>query len=295
VRDIAVIGADGVVAPGELAGAWTFQPALVVGLVLTAGVYARGVTRLGRRITGVDRAVRVTCFSAGLVVVAAALASPLDALASALFSAHMVQHLLLMVVAAPLLVYARPAAALVAGLPAGGRDVARATASGGLRGIGRAATRPVVVWSLGALALWAWHMPSLYEGALEHDVLHVAEHASFLVVSLLFWHVVLSSGTRRGVARPVAALLVFAAGVQGTALGAVLLFASTPLYPAHDAGAALWGRSPLADQQLAGSLMWGIPAVVYVVTVGWLLFRWFAEMDDEPSPDPLLVAAGEGL
>lgn len=290
-----MILADGVVAPGELGGAWTFDPALVTGLLLTAGVYVRGVVRLGRRITGVDRAVRVASFSAGLVVVAVALVSPLDALASTLFSAHMVQHLLLMLVAAPLLVYARPTAALVAGLPAGGRDAARAAGSGPLRGIGRALTRPFVVWALGALALWAWHMPSLYEAALDHHVLHVAEHASFLGTALLFWGVVLSSGARRGAARPVAALLVFAAGVQGTALGAVLIFASTPLYPAHDAGAALWSRSPLADQQLAGAFMWGIPAVVYVVTVGWLLFRWFAEMDEEPAPDGLLVATGEGL
>ncbi len=283
-----------VVAPGELGGAWTFDPALVAGLVATAAVYARGVARLGRRITGIDRALRVASFAAGLAVVAAALMSPLDALTSALFSAHMVQHLLLMVVAAPLLVYSRPTAALVAGLPAGGREVVRQAGAGGLRHVGHALSRPVVVWVVGALVLWAWHMPSLYGAALTHDALHVAEHASFLGAAVLFWSVVLTSGGRRGVARPVAALLVFANGVQGTALGAVLLFASTPLYPAHDAGAALWGRSPLADQQLAGSLMWGPPALVYVVTVGWLLFRWFEEMDDEPV-DRLLVATGEGV
>jgi putative membrane protein len=294
VRDVTVILGSQVVAPGELAGAWTFDPALVTGLVVTAGIYARGVARLGRRITGVDRAVRVTSFAAGLVVVAAALMSPLDALAAALFSAHMVQHLLLMVVAAPLLVYARPTAALVAGLPTGGREVVRQAGAGGLRGAGRALTHPLVVLAVGALALWAWHMPALYEAALDHEVLHVAEHASFLGVAVLFWSVVLTSGARRGVARPVAALLVFANGVQGTALGAVLLFASAPLYPAHDAGAALWDRSPLADQQLAGALMWGPPALVYVVTVGWLLFRWFDEMDDAPV-DRLLVATGEGL
>ncbi|HEV3400261.1 MAG TPA: cytochrome c oxidase assembly protein, partial [Acidimicrobiales bacterium] len=136
--------------------------------------------------------------------------------------------------------------------------------------------------------------PSLYEAALDHEVLHVAEHTSFLGAGVLFWSVVLTSGARRGVARPVAALVVFANGVQGTALGAVLLFASAPLYPAHDAGAALWNRSPLADQQLAGALMWGPPALVYVVTVGWLLFRWFEEMED-PSPDQLVLATGDGL
>ena len=289
-----MILAGELVAPGQLAGAWTFEPVLLTSLALSGAVYGRGVARLGRRITGVDRVVRVASFFTGLVVVAAALISPLDALASTLFSAHMVQHLLLMVVAAPLLVYARPTSALVAGLPLGGREIVRRAGAGGLREVSHALTRPVVVWTLGALVLWAWHMPSLYESALSHAALHVAEHVSFLAVAVLMWSVVFSSRARRGTARPVAALLVFASGVQSTALGAVLLFASAPLYPVHDAGAALWNRSPLEDQQLAGALMWGPPALVYLVTIGWLLFRWFAEMEEAPS-DRLLVATGEAL
>ena len=289
-----MILADQVVAPGELARAWTFDPVLVAGLALTAGVYARGVARLGRRIAGKGRTARPVAFFTGLAVVAAALVSPLDALAAALFSAHMVQHLLLMVVAAPLLAYARPAAALVAGLPSGGREAVRQAGAGGLREVGHALTRPLVVWAVGTLVLWAWHMPSPYQAALEHDAVHVVEHASFLGAAVLFWSVVLTSGGRRGVARPVAALLVFVNGVQSTALGAVLLFASTPLYPGHDAGATLWSRSPLEDQQLAGALMWGPPALLYLATTGWLLFRWFAEMEDA-APDGVLVATGEGV
>ena len=277
----------------ELFRTWTFEPVLLVALVATAAVYARGRARLGRRITGTPRAGRTAAFYSGLVVLATALMSPLDALSSALFSAHMVQHLLLMMVVAPLLVLARPAAALIAGLPQGGRDAVRRAGSGGMRGAAHFLTRPVVVWAVGVLALWAWHMPSLYEAALSHDALHVAEHASFLGAALLFWAVVLNSSARRGpAARPIAALLVFANGVQGTALGAVLLFASTALYPVHAAGTRVWGTTPLEDQQLAGALMWGPPAFVYLVTIGWLLFRWFAEM--EPAyPDPLLVPAGE--
>ena len=289
-----MILADQVVAPGELGGAWTFDPVLLAGLALTAGVYASGVARLRRRAAGAPGTARPVAFFTGLAVVAAALVSPLDALAAALFSAHMVQHLLLMVVAAPLLAYARPAAALVVGLPAGGRRAVRQAGAGGLREVGHALARPVVVWMVGALVLWAWHMPSLYEAALAHDAMHVLEHASFLGAAVLFWSVVLTSGGRRGVARPVAALLVFANGVQGSALGAVLMFASTPLYPGHDAGAALWSRAPLVDQQLAGALMWAPPGVVYVATIGLLLYSWFAEMEDA-SPDRVLVATGEAL
>jgi cytochrome c oxidase assembly factor CtaG len=209
--------------------------------------------------------------------------SPLDALAHTLFSGHMAQHLSLMVVAAPLLVYARPTPALVAGLPEGGRDLVRQS---DLRGTLRALRNPVGVWIIGTVALWAWHMPALYEAALAHEPVHVLEHASFFGAAVLFWSVVLSSGTRRGVPRPIAIVLVFASGVQSTALGALLVLASTPLYGVHEAGANLWDLSPLADQQLAGALMWAPTSLGYVVLMGWLLVRWFAEMDDAP-PDPL--------
>ena len=282
-----------VVAPSDLAGSWTFEPALLAMLALAAFVYGHGTARLGRRIARTRETRRAVAFYGGLLVLAAALMSPLDALASTLFSGHMAQHLLLMLVAAPLLVYARPTAALVAGLPAGGRDMVRRSGLRGprLRGTAHALVNPVVVWIFGTLALWAWHMPALYEAALAHGPVHVLEHASFLGAALLFWSVVFASGTRRGVPRPVAIVLVFASGVQGSALGAVLLFASTPLYAVHEAGARAWDVSPLADQQLAGALMWSPPSLMYIVVMGWLVVRWFAEMDDA-SPDPLLVTAG---
>jgi putative membrane protein len=286
------------VAPSDLAGSWTFEPALLATLAVAALVHWRGRARLGRRIAGPREKRRAVAFYTGLMVLAGALMSPLDALAHALFSGHMAQHLLLMVVAAPLLVYGRPTAALVAGLPAGGRDMVRRSGLRGpnarsrLRGTAHALARPVVVWIIGTLTLWAWHMPALYEAAFAHEPVHVLEHASFLGAALLFWSVVLSSGARRGVPRPIAIVLVFASGVQSSALGAVLLFASTPLYRVHAEGARVWDVSPLSDQQLAGALMWSPPALLYIVVMGWLLVRWFAEMDDA-SPEPLLVTAGE--
>jgi putative membrane protein len=258
---------------------------LVAGLVGAGAVYARGFARLGRR-TRSSPTGRAVAFGGGLAVVAAALMSPLEGAAAERFSAHMVQHLLLMVVAAPLLAYARPRAALVAGLPEGGREaVRRVAALEGLRRLGRALVHPLAVWTIGALAVWAWHMPSLYDLALRDHVAHVLEHACFVAAAVLFWTVVLGSGARRGVPRPVATLLVFTSGVQSTALGAVLLFATTPLYQAHGQGS-----SALEDQQLAGALMWGPPALVYLITIGWLLVRWFAEMDHAP-PDRALEYA----
>jgi putative membrane protein len=119
----------------------------------------------------------------------------------------------------------------------------------------------------------------------------VLEHASFLGAAVLFWSVVFASGTRRGLPRPLAIVLVLANGVQGSALGAVLLFASTPLYAVHRAGASLWDVSPLSDQQLAGALMWAPPMFLYIVVMGWLLVRWFAEMEPASITDGLLAPA----
>lgn len=233
---------------------------LVAVLVLVGAVYACGAVRLGRRPR------RTVAFYAGLAVLAAALLAPLERS----FSAHMTQHLLLMIVAAPLLAYGRPVPALVAGLPPEGRDVVRR--AHGFRTAGRVVAHPLMVWGLGALALWAWHMPRLYELALTNRAAHVAEHLAFVSTALLFWGVVLASGARRGVGRPVALLLVFATGVQSAALGAILAFASRPLYPSH---------ASLADQQLAGALMWGPPAVLYIATMTWLLWSFFAEMEQD--------------
>ena len=282
------------VVPGELAGAWSWDPALLAALAGAAVAYGWAVTgarhpRRGRR---------AASFYAALGLLVVALLSPLDALASATFSAHMVQHLLLMLVAAPLLVAGRPVATVTPALPARLRRVV-GQSSRRLRGPVHRLEHPVAVGLTGVLVLWTWHMPSLYEAALRQDAVHALEHASFLGAALLFWSVVLTSGRRRGVSRPVAVFLVFVTGVQSTALGAVLVFASTVLYPAQTAGAPAWGLAPLEDQRLAGALMWVPPAIVYIVVMAVLLGRWFSEMPPASPPEaaderaePVLIGEG---
>ncbi len=288
-----MIDAHQAVAPSDLAASWSFEPAVLAALVATGIVYARGRTRLGRRIAATAHLARPAAFSGGLAVIAAALLSPIDAAATSLFSGHMVQHLVLMLVAAPLLVFSKPAAALLAGLPGRARDGVRHAATGSLRRPVGLLWHPAIVWGAGTVVLWAWHMPALYEAALSHDALHALEHATFLGTAILFWSVVLGSSSRRGVPRPIAVVVVFATGVQSSALGAVLLFATNPLYPVHAAGARLWERALLEDQQLAGALMWGPPALLYLVTMGWLLVRWFSEMDESSASERALIPAGE--
>jgi putative membrane protein len=268
------------------------DPSVVSALSLAGAAYAIGFARRhrasGRRV-GTRQAV---AFAAALAVLALALASPLEAVASALFTAHMVQHLLLIVVAAPLLVSARPGTVLLAALPPRWRR--RAHRLSGARLVRVSLVRlahPVVAWVVAAAVLWAWHLPSLYQLALAQEAVHVLEHATLLATAGLTWWLV---GTRRGpfaVGRPAAVGLLFATALQSGALGAVLSLASAPLYPVHAAGAAAFDLTPLADQQLAGVLMWVPPWAVYLTTMVVLLFRWFAHLEaDSPRPVPSLLA-----
>ncbi len=224
---------------------------------------------------------RAGSFYAGLVVFGVALSPALDSLASQRFAAHMVQHLLLILVVGSLVTAGRPGKVLLGALPPGARRPLRhAALARPLRALISAAQHPVVVWVLGAGVLWAWHLPALYQLALTDDRVHAIEHASFLATAALFWAFILGAGRRRHpLGRPVALALTFATALQSGALGALLAFATEPLYPLHAAGAASAGVVPIEDQQLAGVLMWVPPGLVYLAVMVTLLVRWFAELD----------------
>jgi putative membrane protein len=255
---------------------WPFDPLVVLGLVTAAAVYAVGSGRLRRA----DRwsVQRAAAFWAATVALGVALLSPLDAVARTLFSAHMAQHLLLMVVAAPLLVIGRPVAAWLAALPPGPRRAA-ARAHATIAFVPRALRRPLVAIGLVTVATWSWHAPTLYEAAVLNEPVHAIEHGSFVVASMLAWSVVLRWG-RRDVSNAFGrALFLLAYALQGALLGALLVFASTPLYSVHRGGPALWGLTTLQDQQLAGALMWIPPAPVYLAAIAAVLFGAFRAMD----------------
>ncbi len=268
--------AHSTLAPLRLLGAWTFEPLMLTGLAVTAVAYARGALRMRRR--GVMQRRYVAAFATGMATLVVALTSPLAALSSMLFSAHMVQHLVLMLVVAPLLVHGRPGMVVMLALPVRfRRALRRVTARQSVRAISAWASHPVVVWLVGASVLWAWHLPSLYQLALVDDRAHAPEHASFLLTAALFWWLVLRRRGPVALARPAAVLLVFATALQSAALGAVLTFASAPLYPVHTLGAATWGLSPLQDQQLAGVIMAGSEAIVFFGVFAAYLLRFFYE------------------
>jgi putative membrane protein len=279
------------VAPSDLWSAWRPDPLILGVLILAALLYRSGLAHLGPRRRQLVRPVHVTAFAGALLVLAIALASPLELAASSVFAAHMVQHLLLMLVVAPLLVCGRPVVVLGQAMPLRGRrQFVRVRARPPVRAARDALFHPVSVWVIGAVVLWAWHLPALYEAALRHDALHAFEHASLLASSVLVWAVALGRA-RRSLAIPAASGLLLATALQSGALGAVLALAQRPLYPVHGSVAPSWGLTPLEDQQLAGGLMWVPPGIVYTVVIAGLLARWLGSFE-LPDGEPAATAGG---
>ena len=260
---------------------WTLEAWELICLALSAGLYAIGLARLWRRagaLRGVGMA-EVCAFAGGWLAVVAALVSPLDALGAELFSAHMVQHEVLMIVAAPLLVLGRPLAVWVWALPAASRGPLGAFFHRpGWRVPWLWITGPLVAWVLHALALWLWHVPALFDAALADEGVHTLQHLSFLGTALLFWWSVLGGASRRE--RGVALLSLFTTMVHTGALGALLTLSNTVWYTAYVDTAPAWGLSALQDQQLGGVVMWVPAGTVYIVCGLWLAARWLSEPRD---------------
>lgn len=260
---------------------WPFEPWLLACLVASATLYAIGVARLWRR-AGVGHGLRVAhvaAFGTGWLALAVALASPLDSLGVHLFSAHMLQHELLMLVAAPLLVIARPLAAWTWALPARSRPaVGGALRARGWRRAWAMIRSPLGAWLLHAVALWGWHAPAAFSLALVDPLVHALQHASFLGTALLFWWAVLGSNARSRLG--VALLSLFATMVHSTVLGALITLSPRTWYPGYAATSAALGADPLADQQLGGLLMWVPGGLVYLGVGLWLAARWL-KSDEE--------------
>jgi putative membrane protein len=279
------------VARSELWSAWRPEPLILGMLAVTALLYSRGLAQLRARRRHTVGPANVVAFAGALLALAVGLASPLEVAASSLFAAHMVQHLLLMLVASALLVYGRPVVVLTHALPRRGRRLLyRVGTRRPLAAAMDVLLHPGAVWAVGAVVLWAWHLPTVYEAALGNDALHALEHASLVATSALAWALALGRA-RRPLVIPVAAGLLFATALQSGALGAVLALARQPLYPVHAPVTPSWGLTPLEDQQLAGGLMWVPPGLIYLVVIATLLARWFGSLEI-PDGEPATTARG---
>jgi cytochrome c oxidase assembly factor CtaG len=254
---------------------WVWEPWVVVLLALAAIGYAAGYARLRREGRPLSHA-RALAFVAGMATLVAALLSPLDALADTLFCAHMGQHMLLMMVAPPLLVLSRPVLMWLWAFPLPVRKrIGRWWNASRWHGAYGFLMRPAVMWSLATVALWFWHAPGPYDLALRHEGVHALEHACFFATSLGFWTLVSEPyGHRRGFGVAIAMVAGFM--IHNGLLGALLTFANAPLYRHGATGA--WGLSPLEDQQLAGLIMWVPAGTIHLAALAALFMQWMSRI-----------------
>jgi putative membrane protein len=253
------------------------EPWVLCCLALSLILYGVGLVRLWRRSRlGRGALLRhASWFGAGWIAMAIALASPLDAAGGYLFSAHMVQHELLMIVAAPLMVLGRPLGVWAWSLPQSWlRPLGGALRVGPVRSAWHALTRPLHAWLLHFAALWLWHVPALFQAALLHPAVHALQHASFLFPALLFWWAVLE-GAQSGADRGAAIAYLFTTMLHTGALGVLFAMSGHVWYPVYGIGASQYGLSALEDQQLGGLIMWVPGGLAYVIAglvlcAGWL-------------------------
>ena len=252
----------------HLASGWTFDPLVTALLLLSTTFYLAGLFRMGRARPAVAPPWRIACYAMAVVVLVLALLSPLDGRADASFAWHMSQHLLLMIVAAPLLALSNVQLVSLFAFPLPwrrrlGRWV------GGVPGVKPGASDRRGPWIAAACltaGLWLWHAPVLYETALANGTVHTAEHLTFLVTAAVFWRMVTTAGGRR-LDLGSSVVLVTLVGLQGNLMAALITLAPAPLYASYGGGGGL------LDQQIAGLIMWVPAGFIYLASTVWALSR----------------------
>lgn len=278
---------------GAVVGGWTTDLSVTAPLLVSLLVYALGVSRLWRK-AGRGRGTpvwQVLCFALGWLLMAAALVTPLHDLSRRLFAAHMIEHELVMTLAAPLLVLARPLGPMLWGFPQRWRPQVARAAKGFAFVLGwDILTLPLVAAAFHAAAIWLWHIPVLFELALRVEWVHWAQHTSFLVSALFFWWTVLD-GAERGRIAVGSIFLLFATALHTAFLGVLISLAPRPVYPTQSGAAEAWGLTPLSDQQFAGLVMWVPGGMVYAAAALALAALWIGRSGGAEEPHRLVMEA----
>jgi cytochrome c oxidase assembly factor CtaG len=259
--------------PGVLAD-WSFDPTVALPLALAAALYVSAVRSVDRahRSTPVPRR-RVVAFLGGLAAIEIALQSPIERFDTTLFADHMVQHILLMFVAAPLLALGAPITLLL-------RAVRPEVRTGLVLPIlhsrvVRVVSFPVVSWILFTAVMWGTHFSPWFDAALEDPLIHQLEHVTFLAAALLFWWPVVGlDPSPWRMAYPVRVLYTFLQMPQNTFLSLAIFSATEPLYEHYATLERTWGPTPLADQQAAGAIMWVLGDLTFVSALVLLVVAW---------------------
>ena len=278
----------------DLLAEWHPPLLITISCVLALLVYLAGFRQL-RRTRPDFPAWRAWCFAGGMAVLWISLASPLEELSDTLLTAHMVEHLLLMVAVPPLVLVGWPTVPLLRGLPTPLRrwTLAPLLRSRSLRRLEHFLVAPVFAWLAMNLTLLLWHIPSAYDYALEHENIHDLEHVCFLASSLLFWWVLLRPWPSR--AKPLgwyAVPFLITADFVNTLLSALLAFAGRPVYTFYLQHPNGLGIDPLMDQTVGASIMWVFGSVAFLVPAIVLLARQLqgrsavedADLDDRVLP-----------
>lgn len=261
---------------------WVLPVPVTLAVVITALIYLRGWYRLRNLLPTFVSTWQAPCFISGVLALWIAAGSPLAAFDDDLLSIHMVQHILLMAVAPPLILSGAPALPLLHGLP---QRFVRGVLRPFLRwrpvqGVGRTLTHPPICWLAATVTLIGWHSPKAFEFALRSDFWHEVEHACFFATSILFWWPVVQPWP--SIARwprwsiP---LYLFLGMMANDALSAFLAFCDRVLYPSYAGGSRLFSISPLDDQAMAGALMWVVGSFVYLLPAVVITVRMLSPND----------------
>jgi putative membrane protein len=263
--------------PGVLLD-WRLDPVAITGLLMAATAYLWAVRRVNREHPANRQpAYRSWLFCAGLAAIGVALLSPIEAYERALFSVHMVQHMLLELVAAPLLLAGAP---ITVALRVSTPSVRRRLLSILQSRVVHALSFPVVAWVLFAAVNWGWHFSVLYDQALENQALHYLQHATFLGAALLFWWPAIGADPSPWRLPHAARILyLFLAMPQNSFLGVALMSASSVLYPHYVTNTRDWGLTPLDDQALGGVIMWVVGDVFFLVGMMMVVWLWMRHED----------------
>jgi putative membrane protein len=276
---------------------WSFDPPLVLVIVLAILYWTGNRRTLAPKRTGGERRWRSVSFYAGLAVLAVALSSPLDMLSEQLFWAHMVQHVLLLVVAPPLIILARPWIRLWRSLALGarqslGRGLGQGARAAPLRRFSRTIGSPLPSFLLFSGVLLVWHVPAFFDATLRSSTLHALEHTLFFGTALLFWKQVLPSPPLHARLVPLHRV-VYLIGAMAVSwvLAVVLALAPRPLYDfyAHEASRP-GGISAAADQQIAAGVMWVPGSITFFIVIFIYVHRWLMPPAPEPTRAPRLAS-----
>ncbi len=279
--------------------AWQWDGLVMTNLIVLGVVYGWGwraaviaASRRKRAAFDWRLAGRGIAFVFGLLAIGIALQSPLDLLGESLGWVHMLQHMTLMTIAAPLAVMGRPVLMFAWALPRTMRSNPRV--QGAMRGLWGTRSRRLWcnVWFalfLHTAAMWGWHYPPLYEAALNDPLVHDIEHLSMFAAAVIFWQAVLAPVRNGGVSSvpAVSVVALFITSVLGMGLGVLMALSPEVWYASYVGRTAVWGWTPLEDQQLAGTIMWMPACAAYPLAAICILLPWLERLGDTPTPRAL--------